>query len=68
LRREDDGWVIFEFDTRTFWVLKVTVGGGGRRRDVVLVRATHVGVGTEGEVRTIDRQWFGVERIRAGRE
>ena len=29
LRGEDDGRVVFELDTRTFWVLKVTVGGGG---------------------------------------
>ena len=46
--------MVFEFDTRTFWVFKVTVRGGGGR-DVILVWATHMGVGTEGEVRTIDR-------------
>jgi len=26
---KDDGGVIFELDTRTFWVLKVAVGWGG---------------------------------------
>jgi hypothetical protein len=67
LRVVDDGWVIFELDTRTFWVLKVTVGGGGGG-DVILVRTTHVGVGTESEMRTVDRQRLGVERIIAGRE
>jgi hypothetical protein len=35
---------------------------------VVLVRATHVGVGTEGEMRTVHRQRVGVKRIGAGRE
>ena len=37
LRGEDDGRVIFEFDTRTLWMLKVTVGRGGRGGDMVLV-------------------------------
>jgi len=47
--------VVFELDTRTFWVLKVTVGGSGRG-EVVLVWATHMGVGTKGKVGTVNRQ------------
>jgi hypothetical protein len=35
---------------------------------VVLVRTTHVGVGTEGKVGAVDRQRLGVKRITAGRE
>jgi len=35
---------------------------------VVLVRTTHMGVGTKGKVGTVDRQRIGVKRIRAGRE
>lgn len=35
---------------------------------MVLVRTAHVGFGTEGKVVTVDRQRFGVKRIRAGRE
>jgi hypothetical protein len=35
---------------------------------VVLVRTTHVGVGTEGKVGAVDRQRLGVNRITAGRE
>jgi hypothetical protein len=35
---------------------------------VILVRATHVGVRTEGKVGTVDRQRLGVKRITAGRE
>jgi len=35
---------------------------------VILVRTTHVGVGTEGKVWSVDRQRLGVKRITAGRE
>ena len=36
---------------------------------MILVRTTHVGVGTEGKVRgAIDRQRLGVKGITAGRE
>jgi hypothetical protein len=59
--------VVFELDTRTILMLKVTVGGGGGG-DVVLVRATHMGVGTEGKVGTVNRQRLRVKRISAGRE
>ena len=35
---------------------------------MILVRTTHMGVGTERKVGTVDRQRLGVKRITAGRE
>lgn len=68
LRGDDDRSMVFELDTRPIQVLKVTERGSGRGGEMELVWAGHMRVRAERKVRTVDRQWFRVERISTGRE